>query len=244
MSSPLRGAECNGSGGGGGLFAASHCFAEVVVVRHGETAWNASRIIQGHLDAELNDVGKNQASLVGDRLSREPKFAAVYSSDLKRAAETAQIIARMCNLPEVIQDPGLRERNLGFLQGMTLRDATKLRPDAYKALLSANPDRNIPGGGESVNQLHQRCTSAVEKIAMKHIGERILIVTHGGVLRELYKKATLGGSPGSKVLNTSVNLFHIHDDGSNWMLKVWGDVSHLQGAAFLENSFGGDRTSG
>ncbi|XP_078433422.1 phosphoglycerate mutase family protein isoform X2 [Wolffia australiana] len=199
---------------------------------------------EGHMDAELNDIGRNQASLVGSRLSREPKFVAVYSSDLKRASETAQIIAKLCDLPEVIQDPGLRERNLGFLQGMTLKDAAKVQREAYQALLSKNPDRSIPGGGESVNQLHQRCISAVEKIAKNHIGERILVVTHGGVMRELYKKATLGESPVSKVLNASINVFHINGDGGNWVVKVWGDVSHLEGTKFLENSFGGDRTSG
>uniref|UniRef100_A0A1D1Y9U5 Putative phosphoglycerate mutase GpmB n=1 Tax=Anthurium amnicola TaxID=1678845 RepID=A0A1D1Y9U5_9ARAE len=239
MSSPLPNVECNGDGS-----VPVTSFAEVVVVRHGETVWNSSRIIQGHLDSELNEAGKNQAILVADRLSKESKFTAVYSSDLKRAAETAQIIANKCNLPEVILDPDLRERHLGVLQGLTLRDASKLKPEAYKAFLSSNPEKDIPGGGESVNQLHQRCTSSVERIARKHIGERILVVTHGGVLRELYKQAVPGWSGDLKVLNTSVNVFHICDSENCWTLETWGDISHLHGTGFPENSFGGDRTSG
>ncbi|KAF3326658.1 metal-independent phosphoserine phosphatase [Carex littledalei] len=97
--------------------------AEIVVVRHGETSWNASRILQGHLDPELNEIGRQQAAAVANCLSKEPKFNAIYSSDIKRAAETAQIIANQCDLKEVILDQGLRERHLGDLQGSTLVDA-------------------------------------------------------------------------------------------------------------------------
>ncbi|GFP96943.1 phosphoglycerate mutase-like protein 4 [Phtheirospermum japonicum] len=69
-------------------------YAEIIVIRHGETEWNADRRIQGHLDVDLNDVGRQQAVAVAERLSKEPKISAVYSSDLKRAFYTAEIIAK------------------------------------------------------------------------------------------------------------------------------------------------------
>lgn len=76
-------------------------YAEIVVVRHGETAWNAISKVQGQLDVELNETGRQQAAEVGDRLSREPKPSVIYTSDLQRASETAQIIASKCGRVEV-----------------------------------------------------------------------------------------------------------------------------------------------
>ena len=90
---------------------------EFIVVRHGETAWNAQGRIQGHLDSPLNEEGLAQALLVGDRLAREP-FAHLYSSDLGRALQTAQPIADHSGRPARI-DARLRERNLGVFQGLT-----------------------------------------------------------------------------------------------------------------------------
>lgn len=219
-------------------------FAEIVVVRHGETSWNASKIIQGHLDSELNGTGRQQAIAVAGRLSKGPKCAVIYSSDLKRAAETAQIIANSCNLPEVVLDPSLRERHLGDLQGLTLRDAAKTKPQAYKSFLSTKTDQEIPGGGESLDQFFDRCISSLERIARKHKGERVIVVSHGGVLRQLYGRASPMGSLDGKIQNTSVNVFHISDTGDDWIIKTWGDISHLQEVGVLDSGFGGDRTSG
>ncbi|KAK8921957.1 hypothetical protein KSP39_PZI020378 [Platanthera zijinensis] len=219
-------------------------FTEVILVRHGETSWNASRIIQGHIDSELNDIGRQQAVAVGSHLSKEKNIVAIYSSDLKRAAETARIIASTCNLPEVILDPSLRERHLGDLQGLTLRDAEKQKPIAYKHFLSAKRDQEIPGGGESLAQLHERCTSFLKNLARKHKGERIIAVTHGGVLRELHKRASPTMLPNGKIKNTSINVIRINENDDKWTVKRWGDVGHLQGVVVKEDAFGGDGTSG
>ena len=72
-------------------------------------------------------------------------------------------------------------------------------------------------------------------------GERVVVVTHGGVIRALHKRASPHGRAG-KILNTSVNVFHLSDD--EWTIKAWGDVSHLSQAGFLKSGFGGDRVSG
>ncbi|XP_055959634.1 uncharacterized protein LOC126655698 isoform X1 [Mercurialis annua] len=119
-------------------------YTEVVVVRHGETEWNADGRLQGHLDVLLNDTGRQQAAAVANRLSKEPKIAAIYSSDLKRALTTAEIIAASCGGLEVVEDGDLRERHLGQLQGLVLRDTAKVNPEAYQAFLSRRTSQDIP----------------------------------------------------------------------------------------------------
>ncbi|XP_024978862.1 phosphoglycerate mutase-like protein 4 isoform X2 [Cynara cardunculus var. scolymus] len=213
-------------------------------VRHGETEWNAEKRIQGHLDIDLNDVGRQQAVAVAERLSGESNISAIYSSDLKRALETAQTIASRCGGLEVIQDPNLRERHLGDLQGLVYSEAPKIKTKAYEALQSHRKDVEIPGGGESLNQLYERCTASLQTIASKHRGERVVVVTHGGVIRALHQRASLGnGRRAGRILNVSVNVFHLSDP-DKWDIKVWGDVGHLNGANYLDSGFGGDRTSG
>ncbi|XP_058228452.1 phosphoglycerate mutase-like protein 4 isoform X2 [Rhododendron vialii] len=217
-------------------------YAEIIVIRHGETEWNAAKRMQGHLDIELNDVGRKQAAAVAHRLSKGPKIAVVYSSDLKRALDTAETIASSCGGLQVIKDLDLRERHLGDLQGLVYHEASKICPKAYGALSSHRTNQQIPGGGESLDQLYDRCTSALERIGSKHIGERVVVVTHGGVIKSLFERASPSGQAG-RVLNTSVNIFHL-SEGDIWTIKLWGDVSHLNQTEYLTSAFGGDGTSG
>ncbi|GFY93836.1 phosphoglycerate mutase family protein [Actinidia rufa] len=142
----------------------------------------------------------------------------------------------------VIKDADLRERHLGDLQGLVHHEAVKLCPKDYRALSSRRTNQEIPGGGESLDQLYDRCTSALERISGKHKGERVVVVTHGGVIRSLFERASPSGQSG-RVLNTSVNVFHL-SDGDIWTIKSWGDVSHLNQTDYLNSGFGGDRTSG
>ncbi|KAK1363832.1 Phosphoglycerate mutase-like protein 4 [Heracleum sosnowskyi] len=226
----------------GDVHTAGSNYAEIIVIRHGETLWNADGRIQGHLDVDLNEVGRQQAEIVAARLSKEPKISAVYSSDLKRAHETAEIIARNCGGLEVIKDRDLRERHLGALQGVVYHEIVTINPEAHKAFVSKSLDQEIPGGGESLNQLYLRATSCLQKIGDKHRGQRVVIVTHGGLIRALHRRATTHDRVG-KVLNTSVNVFHL-SDGGKWTIKTWGDVSHLSKTGFLKSGFGGDSNSG
>ncbi|KAK4838252.1 hypothetical protein QYF36_012317 [Acer negundo] len=102
-------------------------YAKIIVVRHGETAWNADGRIQ-----------------VANQLSKEKAILAMYSSDLKQAFETASIIANRPRVVEVKTDPDLRERHLGDLQGLQLKEAAELKPDAYVASSSSRTDQEIP----------------------------------------------------------------------------------------------------
>ncbi|CAF1873226.1 BnaC04g56920D [Brassica napus] len=119
---------------------------------------NLSTILEHQTEQE-------QSSCLG---SKEPKISYVYSSDLKRAFETAQIIAAKCGTLEILTDPDLRERHLGDMQGLVYQEASKLRPEAYKAFSSNCTDVDIPGGGESLDKLYDRCTSALQRIGNKH----------------------------------------------------------------------------
>ncbi|GFP96942.1 phosphoglycerate mutase-like protein 4 [Phtheirospermum japonicum] len=184
--------------------------------------------INGHLDVDLNDVGRQQAVAVAERLSKEPKISAVYSSDLKRAFYTAEIIANSCGVLEVTKDPDLRERHLGDLQGVVFQELAKVNPKAHKAFVSNRDDQEIP--------LWQR-------IALKHRGERVVVVSHGGTIRALHKRASPHRRSTGRVMNTSVSVFLL-TDGGKWIIKSWGDVSHLDGTGFLESGFGGDQNSG
>ncbi|XP_006664852.3 phosphoglycerate mutase-like protein 4 [Oryza brachyantha] len=218
-------------------------FAEVVVVRHGETAGNALRIIQGHMDIELNETGKQQAVMVARRLANEAKPAAVYSSDLKRAADTAQTIATACNVSYLVLNPALRERHMGDLHGLKFDDAVRSKPDAYKAFTSEDRSQEIPGGGESLDQLSDRCVSYLNTIASKHKGERVIVVTHGASIEELCRHADPTSSVPRRIPNTSICVFHISGTTGHWILERFGDVAHLMEVSFPKTAFGGDGAS-
>ncbi|XP_021714254.1 phosphoglycerate mutase-like protein 4 isoform X2 [Chenopodium quinoa] len=217
---------------------------EIIVVRHGETDWNAIGKMQGQLDVELNEIGRQQAVAVAERLSREPNISAIYSSDLKRALETAEAIASRCGGGlEVIRDKDLRERHLGDLQGHVYQDLAKLSTKAYEAFKSHRSDQEIPGGGESRDQLYNRCTSLVQKIGENHRGQRVIVVSHGGAIRSLFNRAAAKGQHPGKISNTSVGIIQLYD-GDLWSIKSWNDASHLKQTEFLESAFGGDASSG
>ncbi|KAI9113650.1 hypothetical protein K1719_015577 [Acacia pycnantha] len=167
----------------------------------------------GQLDVELNQHGTDQAIAVAESVSRE-KVSLVYSSDLKRAYETAEIIARKCGLEVIAMHPGLKERHLGVLQGMSRREASKTNPTAYEAM---DRGQEIPGGGESVDQLFERCTSALQEIGMKHLGKRVAVITHAGVMRELCKRINTDSPFGSTLNdNKRVIVFRLYED--KWVI--------------------------
>jgi len=199
---------------------------ELVVVRHGQTAWNRIGKQQGWLDSPLTGLGTTQAQAIADALVGE-RFDACYSSDLGRALQTAQIIAPRIGL-EVIPEPGFRERNQGILQGMTMAEFEREHPAEYAHLRGADPDWAIPGG-ESTRQLYDRHISAAESLANRHSGARLLIVAHGGVLNSFFRRATGQGIASPRrfsLYNASINAFSI--TAERWTLLLWGDTHHLR----------------
>jgi probable phosphoglycerate mutase len=197
----------------------------VMLVRHGETAWNVEGRIQGHLDIPLNDIGLAQADAVGRRL-RSESFDAIYSSDLIRAFRTASPVV---NTPEtdIAREARLRERNLGVLQGLTGYEAKDSQAAAWKVFKSRDPEMQLEAG-ESLGQFHRRAVDFIDEMLARHAGQRILLVTHGGVLDAAYRHATgmaLSATRDFPILNASINV--ISHDGRRWGMQSWGDVSHL-----------------
>jgi probable phosphoglycerate mutase len=199
----------------------------VIVVRHGETAWNNEKRWQGHLDSPLTPKGLSQAQALARRLAAE-RFSALYSSDLGRAHQTAQIIAAATGHP-VVLDARLRERKLGVFQGLTSEQIRAAHAEEYEVYRARDPDRVLPEG-ESLRQQVERNLRCFEELAQRHSGESIVVVTHGGVLSGLLRHVLsipLEAIRRFAFPNSSLNVFIVRD--GEWMLQTWGDVSHLDG---------------
>ena len=196
---------------------------EVVIVRHGQTVWNLEGKRQGHLDSPLTENGMAQARALAQRLKRH-SFSGLYSSDLGRAVETARIVSAATG-HEVITDLRLRERNLGMFQGLAGKEIGERYPEEYR--LHRNPDYVIPGG-ESIRQQMERNVTCLTEIARRHPGERLVVVTHAGVLGAFFRytlSIPLDAPRRYEFVNAGLSVF-AYDDG-NWFLQTWGDVSHL-----------------
>lgn len=198
---------------------------QVIIVRHGQTQWNIKGVRQGHLDSPLTEKGLAQAGALGERLARE-KFTVLYSSDLGRAVQTAQLICEATG-HTIVTDARLRERHLGIFQGLNAEEIKERYPEEYRLHRTRSPDYVIPGG-ESMHQQVERNVACLREIAEKHAGEIIAVVTHGGVLSGLFRHifAIPFQAPRRfEFVNASLNLF-TYEEG-HWILQTWGDVSHL-----------------
>ena len=202
---------------------------QVIIVRHGETEWNIANVRQGHLDSPLTEEGIAQARALARRLVRE-KFSLIYSSDLGRAMQTAQIIADATG-HEVVADARLRERHMGIFQGLSSDEIKEKFPEEYKLHRSLGPDYVIPSG-ESVRQQVARNLAYLNEIAVKHLGEAIVVITHGGVLSGLFRHTfsiPFDAPRRFEFTNAGLNVF-LYEEG-NWFLQTWGDLSHLANGA-------------
>jgi len=168
----------------------------LLLARHGETDWNRDGRWQGWADPPLNETGREQARELADQLRATP-FDAVYSSDLKRAHETAVIVAEPHGVPVVV-DPDLREIDIGEWSGLTRAEIDERFPDGKRP------------GGETREQHQERVLRAVERLARDHPGERILLVSHGGTFRAVHDRVS--DTPYHPVANCAVLEVHFRDD--------------------------------
>lgn len=198
----------------------------LLVIRHGETDWNAQRRVQGHTDIALNITGKRQASLLAQALTDGP-IHAVYSSDLRRAWETAQAVALPHDAPHHVI-AALRERRFGSIEGQVFADFEQQHPEAAFHWRMRTPHWQPPGDGESLLALRERVERTVYDIAARHPGQQVAIVSHGGVLDVLYRAATrqeLQAARTWALPHCAINRLLWTPDGLT--LIGWGDVSHL-----------------
>jgi probable phosphoglycerate mutase len=197
----------------------------VLIIRHGETEWNADNREQGHLDSPLTANGIGQAEQVARRLT-SVGATALYTSDLGRAEHTARIIGAATGLIPHL-DPRLRERHMGIFQGLTPTESDHRYAQERAAYRS--DDTYVIPGGESGQQRADRALACLEELAARHPGETLVVVTHGGLLMGIVER-TLGLPAGAgrrfRKRNTAINVFS--RDPSGWRLESWGDVSHLE----------------
>ena len=163
----------------------------LLLVRHGETDWNAEGKLQGHTDRPLNDYGRRQARALAERLAGE-EIEAVYASDLSRARETAEILGAQLGLPVAV-DPDLREKNWGNWEGLTPDERLRIEYE-----------------GESSDDHRARTLRAVERIVERHPAGRVVVVTHGGSLRRLQAAVVGVASP---VIENCAVWAVAHEDG-------------------------------
>ena len=204
------------------------------LIRHGETDWNAASRLQGHTDIDLNARGLTQAKQMAYALNKiNLQFDVLYTSDLQRAAKTAQAIEALFKT-SAISNAELRERHLGALQGLTTDEAPIREPDLWKSHLSRNIEERLRDG-ESIQQFSNRIKTVLEKIRSDHSGKTILLVSHGGTLDMMYRIASnqpLDAKKAVVVPNASLNW--ISHDGITWKVDSWADTSHLDDLA-LDN---------
>ena len=205
------------------------------LIRHGETDWNTERRFQGHTDIPLNARGELQARQMAQALKDTAiTFDVLYTSDLKRAADTANAVAQLFSVKAQVEST-LRERHFGALQGLLISEAPLIRPDIWQAHSTRNLDHELEGG-ESIQQFALRVQNALEMIQERHSGKTILLVSHGGTLEMMYRIASNQALSTERVVsvpNASLNWI-THQQGAGWSVEQWADTLHLSGPA-LEN---------
>lgn len=199
---------------------------KLILVRHGETVWNAEKKFQGHTDIALSPAGLEQATRLADRLASE-KIAAVYSSDLNRAFVTAETVARRHNLT-VNEVPSLREIRFGDWEGLTYTAIHEKWPSQLSGLFTTPGEIVIPGG-ESFYELKKRAADAIADLVAKHEDETVVVVSHGGTIRTIFCSIldiNLNHLWGIRQDNTAVNIIEYYDGRA--LISLVNDTHHLQ----------------
>jgi probable phosphoglycerate mutase len=197
----------------------------VLAIRHGETAWNVDGRIQGQLDVPLNDMGRWQVHRLALALADEA-IDAVYASDLLRAMETAQAVARGCGDP-IVADAGLRERGFGVFEGLSYAQINERWPELAERWRRRDPEFGAPGG-ETLDQFYARSIATATRLAEAHPGQTIALVSHGGVMDCLYRAAArvaLDAPRSWQLGNAAINRLLYTPQG--FTLVGWSDTFHL-----------------
>src|SRR5574341_688916 len=201
---------------------------KVILVRHGESVWNSERRIQGSLDPELSSRGLRQTDLLVSHLRPHlpSAVAAIYTSPLRRAAQTADQIAATYGIP-VVHEPDLREMSLGKWEGMTVAEIQATYPGCYEQWLE-DPLAFPAPGGEDLRSFERRVVGGLERMQNTHPKADLIVVSHGGVI-----KALLCFALGLDVRylfrlkqdNTAINQIEL--DGRARRVLLLNDTCHL-----------------
>ena len=200
--------------------------SRLLLVRHGNTKSNSAERFWGQTDVELSALGTKQAERLRDWLTNE-KIDAVYTSDLRRASATAEIIASRHNLSVVIC-PELHEISFGDVEGLTFKEIGQLYPELVKSWFNRRLDFRYPGG-ESMAELNNRVVKFLDRLEKHASEETILVVAHSGVLRLLICNLLGMELKHWRKLRTdlaSLSIVETYPQGA--ILNLLNDVSHLK----------------
>ena len=208
-----------------------HSATHVLLVRHGQSEGNAARRFGGHTATPLSSRGRRQANATAQALKDE-ELTAIYSSDLARAVETAEPLAKLTGLT-VNTTKAFRERSVGVMEGLTFEDAAQQHPDQYAALLRRDFE-HVLTGGESYRQLLDRAWQKLDEVIAQHKGGRIAVFSHTGTIciLALHLMGALDAPELKPVwimsANCGVTRFELRDDGLVRVLTL-NDMRHLSG---------------
>lgn len=208
----------------------------ILAIRHGETAWNVDGRIQGQLDVPLNAMGRWQVHRLALAVA-DDDIAAVYSSDLLRALETAQAVSRGCGAP-IVTDAGLRERGFGEFEGLIYTEINTRWPEMGERWRRRDPTFGAPGG-ETLNAFSERSVATATRLAALHPGQTIALVAHGGVMDCLYRAASriaLDAPRSWQLGNAAINRLLYTSQG--FTLVGWSDTCHLDDDTLDESADG------
>ena len=207
---------------------------EIFIVRHGVTSWNQIGRLQGHTDIDLSALGIAQAKTLIAPFKLwhlERSFTCAYTSDLSRAINTAAPCTQAIDL-EIAVDPIWRERGFGVLEGLDREQMLAQHPAVVTAWKSGQTDYQLPDSaqsiGESVAQFYARIEAGINDLLARHVGQRVLLVTHGGVVdmvRRMAQGLPLGAPRGYDIPNASVGC--VAHDGERFSMPFWLNTDHL-----------------
>ena len=198
---------------------------KLILIRHGETEWNARKMFQGHSDVELAPEGVHQAHLLAAHFPVE-HLDAIYSSDLSRARVTAEIIKDKFGLNLNI-DARLREASYGNWEGRAFDELALAHPNEFRTFF-LDPDAFTPEGGERFSDVQTRAMAALNDIVEANPNKIVAVVAHGGIWRTVI--AAVLDMPLKKMwalkqFNTAVNIFRV--DEGNYSVELINSVEHL-----------------
>lgn len=205
----------------------------ITLLRHGQTPWNQDGRWQGHAVVPLNENGRSQAHIAGQYLANvQFDVDVIYSSDLPRASETAQIIASYLKHP-INYDRRLREMDAGQWQGLTVDQIKAWDPEGFEFMMS-DPANNQRPDGESYLDQEIRAFDAVRDLLDKYPDKHIMIVTHEETIASVLRAAVNMEIPlsclvpGSYIPNTSLTEIEYDVDAQKWNAVSVGAVPHLE----------------
>jgi broad specificity phosphatase PhoE len=200
----------------------------ILIIRHGETAWNLNEIFRGTYDVPLNEYGKQQAKLTAQSLKRM-KIDAAYTSPLSRAKESAEIATKSLGISPIVHD-GFIDMDYGEWTGKENSEVAKLWPKEHAAWIT-NPHTVRPPGGTTLHEVFQRSFNAMEELAEKHNGETFAIFSHRVMNKLLLIGAlSLGLERFPFIIQGNCCINIIERIQSGYLIRSINDLSHIMRA--------------